>query len=245
MPPHVCPLTGQQRHVMSLTVRYPYFHWPTFWLQVQQGLYRSDRAFSAAVMAACAMASSRIRDGAFDRFPNPPVFPIETAVSLSEEFYRAAIRAIPVDLSVATEFNYKRAKALLCAVAIQFGYARTFSAHLGDYMTMCSIDGFHHENRWPAGLNAIDIQERRRLVSVLHITSASPNGAVLADVPDGCILCHHLEWSDPTSRISKYSSLPRRSRRRRYYRAWHFADYTIKPSLDEGLDLCCRPLSYP
>jgi len=147
-----------------LTVRYPYFHWPTFWSQVQQGLYRTDRAFSAAVMAACAMASSRIRDGAFDRFPNPPVFPIETAVSLSEEFYRAAIRAIPVDLSVAAEFNYKRAKALLCAVAIQFGYARTFSAHLGDYMTMCSIDGFHHEIRWPAGLSAIDIQERRRLV---------------------------------------------------------------------------------
>jgi hypothetical protein len=148
----------------SLMSRYPYFHWPTFWAQVQQGLYRNDRAFSAAVMAACAMSSARIRDGAFDRFPNPPVFPIDTAVSLSEEFYRAAIRAIPVDLSVATEFNYKRAKALLCAVAIQFGYARTFSAHLGDYMTMCGIDGFHNEVRWPTGLSPIDIQERRRLV---------------------------------------------------------------------------------
>lgn len=121
-------------------------------------------------MAACAMASARIRDGAFDRFPNPPVFPIETAVGLSEEFYRAAIRAIPVDLSVATEFNYKKAKALLCAVAIQFGYARTFSAHLGDYITMCSIDGFHHEHRWPSGLSAIETQERRRLVCTLDIT---------------------------------------------------------------------------
>lgn len=118
-------------------------------------------------MAACAMASARIRDGAFDRFPNPPVFPITVAVSLSEEFYRSAIRAIPADLSVATEFNYKRSKALLCAVAIQFGYARTFSAHLGDYITMCSIDGFHHEARWPSELNAIDVQERRRLVRPL------------------------------------------------------------------------------
>jgi len=154
-----------------LIFSYPYFHWPTFWLQVQDGLYRTDRAFSAAVMAACAMASARIRDGALDRFPNPPIFPIETAVSLSEEFYRAALRAIPHDLTVAVEFNYKRAKALLCAVAIQFGYARTFSVHLGDYITMCSIDGFHNEARWPAGCNAIEVQERRRLVCSFFATS--------------------------------------------------------------------------
>jgi hypothetical protein len=132
------------------------------------GMYKTDRAFSAAVMAACAMTAARIRDGAIDRFPNPPNFPVQAAVSLSEYFYQAAVKAIPGDLSVATHFNYKRAKALLCATAIQLGYARTFSAHLGDYITMCSIDGFHCESRWPTGLSQIEIQERRRLVRIIH-----------------------------------------------------------------------------
>lgn len=150
---------------MLTFLRYPYFHWPTFQDQVQQGLYRTDRAFCATVMAACAISSARIRDGAYDQLPIPPPLPRETAVSHTEAFYAAAVRAIPADLSVAYSFNYKRAKSLLSAVAIQYGYARTFCAHLGDYITMCGIDGFHNESRWPANLTEIDIQERRRLVS--------------------------------------------------------------------------------
>jgi hypothetical protein len=151
-------------------------------------------------MAACAMSSARIRDGAIDRFPNPPIFPVQAAVSLSEFFYQAAVKAIPGDLSVATHFNYKRAKALLCATAIQLGYARTFNTHLGDYITMCSIDGFHCEVRWPAGLTQIDIQERRRLVrhSMLSlIRGIYSDPLVLADVPDGRILGSNLERNHP------------------------------------------------
>ena len=142
------------------------FHWPTFMGQVRQGLYRTDRAFFATVMSACAVASARIRDGAYTQLPNPPPLPQEAAVTDSETFYEAAVRAIPADLSVAYSFNYKRAKSLLSEVAIQYGHSRTFCAHLGDYLTMCGIDGFHNESRWPSGLTEIDIQERRRLVSL-------------------------------------------------------------------------------
>lgn len=136
-------------------------------------MYRSDRSLCATVWAACALSSARIRDGAFDQCPKPIPLPRETAVDLTEEFYQAAVRAIPADLSVAYSFSFKRAKALLCSVAIQYGYARTFCAHLGDYITMCGIDGFHNEARWPAGLTEIDIQERRRLVSLLRISRST------------------------------------------------------------------------
>lgn len=139
-------------------------------------------------MAVCALSAARLRDGAAAQIiQNPPTsslpstssssssfspslssvldIDLHAAGELSEHFYEASVQSIPIDLALATDFNYKRAKAILAMLAIQYGYSRTLCSHLGDYITICGIDGFHTESRWPAGLNAIEIQERRRLVS--------------------------------------------------------------------------------
>jgi hypothetical protein len=98
---------------------------------------------------------------------------------MSDQFYDASVRAVPTDLALATDFNYKRAKSILAMLGIQYGYNRTLCSHLGDYVTICGIDGFHNESRWPQGLNAIEIQERRRLVSLIRSGQIKPFVQVL------------------------------------------------------------------
>lgn len=111
-------------------------------------------------MSVCAITAARVRDGAGT---------VNNSISLpsscppSEAFYDAAIRAFPSDLSQALEFDYKRAKALLAMICVQYGHVRQLTAHIGDYITLCSIDGFHNESRWPPNLPETEIQERRRL----------------------------------------------------------------------------------
>lgn len=133
----------------------PYFHWPTFSARVRARHYERDRAFFAFVMAVCAITSARMRDGVGT--PLPPDAP------LSEAFFDAALSAFPADLTAATDFDYKRAKAILAILSLQYGQVRQLSVHLGDYMTMCAADGFHNENRWPPNLPVTEIQERRRV----------------------------------------------------------------------------------
>jgi hypothetical protein len=119
-----------------------------------------DRAFFTVVMAVCAISGARLRDGA--GMEALGVTPARRAPD-SESFYSAANRAFPADLSQATEFDYKRAKVLLAMLWIQYGHPPRVAANLGDYMTMCSIDSFHSEARWPPGLTVAEVQERRRL----------------------------------------------------------------------------------
>lgn len=52
----------------------------------------------------------------------------------------------------------------MALLRIQYGDTKGLYRHLGDYCTLCAIDGFHQESRWPAGLSQVDLQERRRLV---------------------------------------------------------------------------------
>lgn len=77
---------------------------------------------------------------------------------------RCSVRAIPHDKAIATCFDYKRAKAVLAVVCIQYGFVRTLLTHLGDCITLCAGEEFHDEARWPVGLNEVELQERRRLI---------------------------------------------------------------------------------
>lgn len=140
----------------------PYFHWPTFSYDVRRRRYLHDRPFFAATMAVCAMSSARQTDGA-----NIPNFSNDTTPEIppSQIFYNASVNAIPRDLLRAADFDYKRAKALLTMMCIQYGRVTEVKLHLGELCTMCSLEGFHSESRWPPGLNAIEVEERRRLVS--------------------------------------------------------------------------------
>ncbi|BEI87113.1 hypothetical protein CcaverHIS002_0704590 [Cutaneotrichosporon cavernicola] len=141
----------------------PFFHWPSFYAHIRVRRYMHDRAFYAVTMALCAITSARMRDGASFLLDAGVKAPLSADVPTSEAFYEAAIRTFPADLSQASEFDYKRAKVILAMLCIQFGNVRQLTTHLGDYMTLSSIDNFHLEARWPANLPETEVQERRRL----------------------------------------------------------------------------------
>lgn len=112
-------------------------------------------------MAACALVSGRVRDGAlcFKRWnrkdlTEPP----------SEIYFAAAQNAIPDELVAAKGINYMRACALLALTSIQNGKIKDMQKFSGLYHTLTSMDGLYDEKLWPKTLNTIEIEERRRLV---------------------------------------------------------------------------------
>ncbi|WVQ71063.1 hypothetical protein IAR50_000588 [Cryptococcus sp. DSM 104548] len=169
---------------------YSIFHWPTFVANIRRRVYMTYPAFHALTMSVCALASARLRDGA-PTSPNARSAlasnPLEAPSAgrpqpTSEQYYQAAIASFPRDLTKAMDFDYKRAKPLLATLAIQYGDIPSVHAHVGDYMTMCAIDGFHNESRWPSDLNEIEVQERRRLFWLayqLDVYSATTWGGII------------------------------------------------------------------
>lgn len=143
--------------------RFPFFHRPTFLRKVSRGEYVLDRSFFASTMAACALASGRVRDGAVfsprwdvTQLQNPP----------SEVFFTAAEEALPKDLtSVSNDHNVLRACALLAVASIQNGRLKYLHQYLGHFFTLVAIDGLQHETNWPKNMGLVELEERRRVVS--------------------------------------------------------------------------------
>lgn len=113
-------------------------------------------------MAACALASARVRDGALfsshwqsTELSQPP----------SEMFFNAAKDLIPKDLGNAKGTSFMRACALLAITSIQNGQIRSMQQYLGYYHTLLTMEGRHDEKLWPKDLTPIEKEERRRLVS--------------------------------------------------------------------------------
>ncbi|KAK8865668.1 hypothetical protein IAR55_000813 [Kwoniella newhampshirensis] len=146
----------------------PYFHWPTFTSKIRDRLYTQDPALHAVTMAVCAITSARVRDGARP-CPFEPDHQSSSSSSkldpppTSETFYRASIASFPTDITRALDINFKRMKLLSCLLCVQYGDLASANGHIGDYLTICAVDGSFNESRWPPGLNEIEVQERRRL----------------------------------------------------------------------------------
>lgn len=116
-------------------------------------------------MAACALASARVRDGAI----YSDSWDLATLREPSSEvFYEASKNAIPDELSIARGLDYLRAYALLALVDIQYGQIRAMHHHLGLYHSLVAMDGLHDEANWPENLGIVETEERRRLVSYLN-----------------------------------------------------------------------------
>lgn len=113
-------------------------------------------------MAVCAIVAARLRNGATFLLGGTPFIPI----TASERFYQAASDHFPHDLSEARAFDYKRAKALLAILCIQYGLVAEHLTHLGEYQVLGTNDGFHDEARWPQELSEAELQEWRRVVSL-------------------------------------------------------------------------------
>ncbi|OCF56638.1 hypothetical protein L486_05492 [Kwoniella mangroviensis CBS 10435] len=137
-----------------------FFHWPSFTAAFRDRLYTRSRSFNCLIMSVCALASARLRDGA-PKYCHLKYW--DPSTSTSEIFYNSCLSSFPVDLIKAGEFDYKRTKVILSMLCLQYGEIARSIVHIGDYCTLCSLDGFQNESRWPKGLDEIEIQERRRL----------------------------------------------------------------------------------
>lgn len=132
--------------------------------RLQNHRYIMDRGYFASVMAACALASARARDGAL--FSQQRYTSLLTAPS-SETFYAAAKDALPKDMITAKGLDYLRACALLALTSIQYGNIEAMHQFIGQYFTLVAIQRLHDETLWPKDMNIIEREERRRLVSRL------------------------------------------------------------------------------
>lgn len=146
-------------YMNSIYPTYPLFHGPTLWERLKKRHHLMDRGFFASVMAACALAAARVRDGALGERQDGTESPEKS----SEVFYAAAQEAIPKELSRTTDMHTMRACALLALTSIQYGHVSMMHQHLGTYMTLCSMQGFHDEKHWPENISVVEKEERRRL----------------------------------------------------------------------------------
>lgn len=138
---------------------YPLFHGPTLWERIRKRHQLVDRGFFASVMAACALAAARVRDGAIGKRYNFS----ETPEKSSEIFFAAAQDCVLKDLSRAQDFGYMRACALLALTAIQYGQIKTMHQYIGTYSTLSAMHHFHDESHWPQDTSVVEKEERRRL----------------------------------------------------------------------------------
>lgn len=116
-------------------------------------------------MAVCALSSARVRDAALF---NPFWSREDLADPPSEIFYNAAIDNLPHEDAPMQSLNLMRTYAFLALTAIQHGNIRQMQAYLGRYHTLVELDGLHDESNWPSDLGNIELEERRRLVSLTY-----------------------------------------------------------------------------
>ncbi|KAK4952717.1 hypothetical protein LTR10_009524 [Elasticomyces elasticus] len=139
---------------------FPLFHQPTTLRRIARGEHHTNCAFSAAIMAMCALSSARARDGA--------VLSAQWDLSSltepsSESFFAMAKKILLEGAAETNDVNYLRACALLSIVAIQYGQPRVARRYLGLYHTATEEDALHDESHWPKGIGVVETEERRRL----------------------------------------------------------------------------------
>lgn len=138
---------------------FPFFHGPTMWDRVRRQHHLVDRGFFASIMAACALAAARTRDGATGDKNQAD----DSATQCSEIFFTAAQDAIPKNLTKAAGLGYLRACALMAVSSVQYGRLQAMHQYMGHYMTLSAIQQFHDEQKWPANITVVEKEERRRL----------------------------------------------------------------------------------
>ncbi|OAA65651.1 Transcription factor [Niveomyces insectorum RCEF 264] len=140
----------------------PYFHWPTYQAQIQSQAYRSDGGLFAVAMAVCAVSAARIAHG--PTMPSDTPLAATEAAAISARCYAAADKALPTDVATVVDIvSMMKASALLASVCLQNSDLKRTLAHLGYYASLSVLNGFYNESNWPAGLNEMQKQERRRL----------------------------------------------------------------------------------
>ncbi|CAK3799631.1 unnamed protein product [Lecanosticta acicola] len=143
---------------------FPFFHEPTLWSRIRRKDHLTDRGFFASIMAACALASARARDGAISTRRGLD----ESIEQASETFFSAAQDVIYKDLGKTMGLGYVRACALLALTSIQYGQKQSMHQFMGHYHTLSAMQHLHDEDQWPAEIPVEEREERRRLFWAMY-----------------------------------------------------------------------------
>jgi hypothetical protein len=164
------------------------------------------------IMAICALASARARDGALYPAKWNPDYLREPA---AEVFSSAAIAVLPSDWSKMKSLDWMRTCAVLALVGIQVGNIQMMHQYLGIYNTLVAMDGLHDEKNWPGDIDMVQVEERRRLVSPSYSCKINYSPClVLVHLHFGGLFINCLGRHDSLSRITISSPLSQRARRR-------------------------------
>lgn len=120
-------------------------------------------------MAMCALVSRRVRDGAVSN----PQWDLPSLQAVDTSTFMAHATAELASQKPVSDLNTLRAHAILAITSIQTGNIKDMHFHLGLYHTLVAMDMLHDESNWPKGINAIEREERRRLVCLLIATKTN------------------------------------------------------------------------
>jgi hypothetical protein len=116
-------------------------------------------------MAACALSSARLRDGALVSLP---LVSSDAAAVSPELFFAAAEEALPRNILQCREFDCLRGFALLSLASLQDAKIRQMKMYIGQYFTILTINQWYNESNWPEQLHTSEREEWRRLVSLVN-----------------------------------------------------------------------------
>lgn len=111
-------------------------------------------------MAACALASARVRDGALPVHISEDIMRPEKS---SEIFFQAAKSAFSNDLNKMHGVDAIRACTLLSLTSIQYGKASDVQQYLGRAFTIAAMHRFYDEKQWAPGMPESQMELYRRI----------------------------------------------------------------------------------
>lgn len=123
----------------------------------------NDKGFFATVMAACALTSARVRDGAYSGYISDDLRKPETS---SEIFFTAAKECLKNDyarIGTAHVVEHIKAYSLLALTSIQYGSRVDVQQYLGKGFTLAAMYRFYDEKSWPSDLKESQRETYRRV----------------------------------------------------------------------------------
>lgn len=116
--------------------------------------------FFASLMAACALASARVRDGALPAHISDEVMQPGNS---SEIFFQAANSAFSNDLNKMHGVDSIRACTLLSLTSIQYGKVSDVQQYLGRAFTLAAMHRFYDEKQWASNMSVTQLELYRRI----------------------------------------------------------------------------------
>ncbi|KAH6716848.1 Zn(II)2Cys6 transcription factor [Leptodontidium sp. MPI-SDFR-AT-0119] len=227
---------------------FPFFHQPSMNQGMANRNYLTDLPFFAKIMAICALASARVRDGAL----SPGRFNSELYhTPSSESFFAAATGVLPQELGATRGLDWMCTCALLALYGIQVGKIDIMHQYLGLYHSLVSMDSLHDEKNWPKDIGFVETELRRRLFwsmynlevyssivwgSIIRCREAQCSVSFPSEVDDDLLSDSGFYQTDPF--FNPYSPQPRHTDRPCWLRGWNFATQvyqTLEHAMDEYL----------